>query len=365
MPSTMPDYAEKTYPDSQTRLGAALFYGVVALLAYLVYLIFEPFLEPLAWAAVLAVVFFPVQEQLEKRWGKTWAATANTTFITLLVVIPAIFAASSFVRQGVQAGRSIEVGLSSGHFAKLNDAWLWIQHRFPSQSPADLANLLRGWANRIASIVASRLGDILRHVAAALFDLGVMLFAMFYFFRDGDGIMRRLRSVLPFESYYRERMIREARDLIFASVISSLVAALVHASVGGITFQIAGIQSALFWGVMMGFASLLPIVGSSIIWLPAAIWLLATGHIGRGIFVIVICAGLVGLVDNVIRPWLISGRAELSGLLIFISVLGGIAVFGILGVVLGPIIVASAASILSIYTERGLNEHNAVDPSGT
>ena len=362
MPSITPGYTEETSPNSQTRLAAALFYGVVLLLAYLVYLIFEPFLEPLAWAAVLAVVFYPLHDHLQKRWGKTWAATVDTLFVTAIVVIPAIFVASAFVRQGVEAGRSIQQGLSSGRFERLNDAWLWVQHRFPAENPADLAGMLRGWADRIASMAAARLGDVLRHVATALFDLGVMVFAMFYFFRDGEMVMQRLRAVLPFETFYRERMIREAHDLIFASVTSSLVAALVHALIGGITFHIAGIQSPLFWGVMMGFASLLPIVGSSIIWGPAAIWLIATSHVGRGIFVIAVCAGLVGLVDNVIRPWLISGRAQLGGLLIFISVLGGIAVFGILGVVLGPIIVASAASILDIYAERGLNGHTAVDP---
>jgi predicted PurR-regulated permease PerM len=100
---------------------------------------------------------------------------------------------------------------------------------------------------------------------------------------------------------------------------------------------------------MMGFFSLVPVVGSSLIWVPAAISLFASGHIGRGILLLIICGLLVALVDNIVRPWLISGRSEMGGLVVFISVLGGISAFGLLGVVLGPIVVATAASMLDLY----------------
>ena len=346
-----------TEPTSQTRLGTTLFYGIVLILAYLVFLVFEPFLVPLAWAAVLAVVFYPWQERLKKRWGKSWAAAACAVAATLILIVPTLLVAGAFVRQGVEAARSIEQELSSNHFAALNHAWVWVQQRLPGENPADLAALLRGGADKVASFAAARLGAVLRHVAVFLFDLAVTLFAMFYLFRDGDNLMTRVRQILPFEELHRERMIGEARDLIFASVTSTLMAAAIHGIVGGTAFAIAGIRSAIFWGVMMAFFSLVPLVGSSIIWLPAAIWLMAEGHIGRGIFVIAVCVGLVGLVDNILRPWLISGRAELSGLIVFISVVGGIGVFGMLGVVLGPIVVATAASLLDIYTERELPGH--------
>jgi predicted PurR-regulated permease PerM len=182
-----------------------------------------------------------------------------------------------------------------------------------------------------------------------LFHLSVSILAMYYLFRDGDSIVKRLRELLPFEDAHRARMIRESRDLIFASVISTLVAAGVHAVIGGLAFALTGVQAPLFWGVMMGFFSFVPVVGSSLIWVPAAIGLIAGGHVGRGILLVLICGLLVALVDNVVRPWLISGRAEMGGLVVFISVLGGISVFGLLGVVLGPIVVATAASMLDLY----------------
>jgi predicted PurR-regulated permease PerM len=194
-------------------------------------------------------------------------------------------------------------------------------------------------------------------MAVFLFHMGVAILAMFYLFRDGDSIMLRLREVLPFEEEHRERMLREGRDLIVASVMSSLAAAAAHGLLGGTAFAVTGIGSPIFWGVMMGFCSLVPVVGSAIIWLPAAISLMVGGHPARGILLAVICGVIVSVVDNVIRPWLISGRAEMGGLVIFISVLGGITVFGMLGVVLGPIIVATATSLLdlSVPGSRGRN----------
>jgi predicted PurR-regulated permease PerM len=113
-----------------------------------------------------------------------------------------------------------------------------------------------------------------------------------------------------------------------------------------------GLGAPLFWGVVMAFFALLPVVGSAAIWVPAAIWLMATGHWGRGLVLVAICAGVAGTVDNLLRPVLLSGRARLSGLLVFISLLGGISVFGVLGVVLGPIVVATTAGILDVYTRR-------------
>ena len=144
-------------------------------------------------------------------------------------------------------------------------------------------------------------------------------------------------------------MMSEAHDLIFASVVSSVVAAAAHGILGGIAFGLTGINAPVFWGVMMGFFSLVPLVGSALIWVPVAISLIVQGHMGAGILLAVFCSVIVGLVDNVIRPWLISGRAEMGGLVVFISVLGGISVFGMLGVVLGPIVVATAASLLDLY----------------
>lgn len=334
---------------SGERLGSVLFYGIVILLAYFVYLIFAPFLEALAWAAVLAVLFHPVYRRLGRRWKPDVAALAVTAGVTLILIVPALLLMVAFVREGVQAVQSIQLGVAAGHFAWVNDIWARIQQRFPEATPGDLSALVQRHAEEATGYLAGQLGAILRHTAVFLFDLGVTIFAMFYLYRDGDSIVARLGEVLPFEASHRERIFRETRDLIHATVASSLAGAAINGMLGGVAFAVTDIQSPIFWGVTMGFFSFIPVVGSALIWAPAAIGLAVDGHLGRGILMAAICGGGAAVSDNFIRPWLISGRTRMGMLGIFISVLGGIAVLGILGIVLGPIIVAIAGSLLELY----------------
>jgi predicted PurR-regulated permease PerM len=175
---------------------------------------------------------------------------------------------------------------------------------------------------------------------------------MFYFFRDAGQIIRGVRSLLPFDSEHRETMIIQARDLISASVTTSLIVAAIQGALGGLGFAIVGLPTPVFWGGAMAFFSLVPVVGSGLIFVPASLWLGFTGHWGRAILLLLICAVVSTVVDNVVRPLLLGGRTELSGLVIFISVVGGVGLFGMLGLVLGPILVATAAGVLKVYMDK-------------
>ena len=202
-----------------------------------------------------------------------------------------------------------------------------------------------------AGFLAERIGTILKNIAAFIFDLFVMIFAMFYFFRDAGKILGAVRSILPFDAQHQEAMIIQIRDLISASVITSLAVAAIQGALGGLGFAFVGLPAPVFWGVLMAFFSLIPVVGSGLIFVPASIWLGLTGNWGRALLLVAICAGVSAIVDNVLRPLLLGGRAELSGLVIFISIVGGLNLFGMLGLVLGPILVAMAAGVLSVYQE--------------
>lgn len=318
--------------------------------AYFVFLIFQPFLTALAWAVVIVVVSYPLYLRLLARhFSPSAAAAICTVGVTLILIVPTLLVMAAFVRQGVQAVQNLQGQIEGGHFNWVNRVWLQLEARFPGNDQANLGTILSVYGNRAAEFIATRLGTVLRNTALFLFHLSVTMLAMFYLYRDGKSIVARIREILPFEMLHRDRMIREAHDLIFATVMSSVVAAAAHGVLGGIAFGLAGITAPVFWGVMMGFFSLVPVVGSALIWGPAAINLMVQGHVGAGIFLAVFCSVIVGLVDNVVRPWVISGRAEMGGLVIFISVLGGISVFGLLGVVVGPIVVAMGASLMDLY----------------
>ncbi len=339
----------KTDPKNQERLGTLLFYGIVIAIAYVVLLILEPFVVPLAWAAVLVVLAHPLYDGLERRWGPTRAALASTLGVTVVLIVPALGAMYAFVQQGIEAVRSVQQGAANGKFAWVNRAWIDIQRRFPQIGGADFPNTLRHWAEAAIAFAASRLGTIVAHTAIFFFDLGVTILVMFYLFRDGKTMVARLRELLPFAPEQRDLMLTETEDLIFASVMSTVAGSLVQGLLGGLAFAAAGITAPIFWGVMIAFVSLVPALGSALIWVPAAITLMATGHITHGIILLIFYGLVIAGVDYVLRPWLISGRSQMGELVIFISVLGGVKVFGLLGIVLGPIIVALMASLLDLY----------------
>jgi predicted PurR-regulated permease PerM len=338
---------------AENRFSNVLFYGVVLCLGYFVFRVFEPFLVPLGWAAVFGVIFYSVNKRFERKWGRTRSAVLITLGVTVILIVPVLLLASMFVREGIAAAVGIQTAMAGGGYGWFNHAWGWLASRIAAVGiTVDLPGLVRQGASQAGEYMATGLGRVIRNIVVFLFELFVMLFALFYFLRDGDLILDRFRLFLPFEETMTERMLAEARELIFASVTTSLVIAAVQGTICGGAFAIVGLGSPIFWGVVMGFLSLLPVVGAWPVWIPAAIWLFSAGHTGRGIVLIGICGALGATIDNILRPVLLGGRSSLNGLLVFISVLGGIAVFGALGVVLGPIVVATTVGILDVYSGK-------------
>lgn len=335
------------------RFTNVLFYGVVLGLAYFVLRVFMPFFTPLGWAAVIAVIFHSLSERFARKWGPSASALVITAGVTVILIVPVLLIAVLFVREGIAAARNIQTAVGAGQYGALGRIWAWISSRVAAEGmTADLPAVIREGASRAGQYMAAELGAVIRNTVVFLFELFVTLFALFYFLRDSGSILDRFRNALPFEPAMRDRMLAEARELIFASVATSLVIAAVQGVLCGGAFAIVGLDSAVFWGAVMGFLSLLPVVGAWPVWVPAAIYLFSTGRSGRAIVLIAICGVLGAIVDNILRPMLLGGRASLNGLLVFISVLGGIAVFGVLGIVLGPIVVATAVGILDVYSGR-------------
>lgn len=359
IPSAARDYSTSvnatppTNASTADRLSAVLSYGVLLLLIYLVFRIYQPFLAALGWAAILVIFFHPLHHYLTKRFSPNRAAVLSTLAVTILLIVPAILVTALFVRQAVSVSRGVQHSLIDQHAPVLEKGWSWIAHHVPGLDPnANVFEMLEQGIGRQAGFLAERLGAVVRNIAVFIFNLFVMIFAMFYFFRDAAQIMRGVRSILPFDAEHRETMLTQARDLISASVVTGLILAAIQGVLGGLGFAIVGLSAPIFWGVAMAFFSLLPVVGSGLIFVPASLWLGLTGHWGRAILLLLLCAFISTAIDNVVRPLLLGGRTELSALVVFISVVGGVAVFGMLGLVAGPILVATAASVLNSYADN-------------
>ncbi|GAC1702189.1 MAG: AI-2E family transporter [Candidatus Acidiferrum sp.] len=332
------------------RLTTLLSYGALLLLGYLVFRIAEPFLVPLAWSAVLAIFFYPLHAQVSVRLKPGSAALVSTLAVTFLLIVPALIVLFYTARQALDATSGLQAALLNADHSGAQHLVSWVRNQIPAPwRSADFSQPLRQGAERVASFLAGRLGGLLKDLVSFFVDLFILVFALFFMFRDGDAVLRGVRHLMPFDEAIQDDMLLESKELIFASVAVALVIAGIQGFLGGMAFTIVGISSPVFWGVVIAFFSLVPVVGSALIWVPAALWLGFTGHWGRALVIAAILAGVAGVADNIIRPLLLRNRTRLNELLLFIGVLGGLEVFGLLGLVAGPTIIAAAMGVFRVY----------------
>ncbi len=338
---------------SQQRFESLLFYAAVLLIFYLAYRVFEPFLQPLGWATVMVVCLYPLHDRLLRRTGPVRAAALSTLCVTLLLVGPALGLVGGLVSQATAAVHHLQgAGDWSAQMPpSVQQALNWLNDHGVSGVPADPLRLIRDAAGWLAHRMEERAAGALRNVADFALKLVILLFALFFLFRDGPALVDRTRRLLPFDDQHTELIISQTRDLIFASITASLVIGAIQGVLGAVAFAIVSLPSPLFWGALMGLLSLLPVIGAWLVWGPAVLWLLFRGEYGKAAILVGICAGVAAVLEHFVRPMLLSGKTQMNSLLILVSVLGGISVFGFLGFILGPIVVAVASTILNVYTE--------------
>jgi predicted PurR-regulated permease PerM len=341
----------QTNEPDRDQTSQVLHWVGLAVLGWLVFLVVRPFLIPLGWAAVLAVVTYPVHARLATRWRPGLAAAATTALTTVVVIVPAVMLIVAFVQETLEIAGGLQATVSGGPLGWIGHAWARVVRVLPAASSVDLAALITDALRRTAAYLMVQSGSIFQNVASFLIDLTLALFATFFLLRDADAIMRVVRRLLPMDAARREALIARTRGLISAGVTSSVLVAGLQGVLGGVAFAIVGINAPVFWGVVMAFMCVLPF-GAWVIWLPAAVFLAVSGSTTRALVLGGLGLGIVSSVDNVLRPALLSGQAHMNGLVIFVSLLGGLSVFGLLGLVLGPVLVATALSLVTTYVDH-------------
>jgi predicted PurR-regulated permease PerM len=291
----------------------------------------------------------PVFRELSPRIGRAYASLACVLMVLVLLVLPSWLVIQALVEEGAQGISALQSAISSTPPERIVAFWGWIEAHVPFLAPERISENLGNIAQRVGTFIASSSGRLLGGVALLLVDLALALFALYFFLRDSPGIVRALRGFLPFHEQQRDRVVRQVEDLVFASVIAGLAVAAVQGFIGGLGFWIVGVHGPVVWGTVMALMSLVPVVGSSIVWAPVAIWFFATGEFGRALVIVGVGAGLVGMADNILRPLLLSGRSAMNGLVTFVALLGGVSAFGLIGLVFGPVVVAVGAALLDAY----------------
>ncbi|GEL70835.1 AI-2E family transporter [Myxococcus virescens] len=332
------------------RWSNFVFAGLFALALILFSRILLPFLMPVLLGGFLVVLFMPVQDSLCQKLGgrKSLSAGVSTVTVFVLILAPLALVGWMVAREVFQLVGQVQVLLEQQH----------LRHPFLAGLPLGLERYLRldvDSAETERALLAAMTGgaSLLRDVAAAGTDLVINLFlmsvAMYYFFLDGRRLVAEVMRLIPLDRRYFEAFAREFTDVAYAIIYGNTVTALIQGAVGFVGLLIAGVPHAGVWGAAMVLVALVPVGGTALVWGPIGVVLIAANQVSEGVFLLAWGAFLVGSIDNVIRPRLCGSRMALHPLLVFLSMFGGLAVFGMMGLLVGPLIASIFMAMVRIY----------------
>ncbi len=336
-----------------------VFLGATAMVVYLCLLVLWPFLNVLAWSGVLAVTFYPVHHYLLRKTGRVaLSALLASALVVVAFVIPLLLVAGLAISQLVALANSLQgtfaAGSGGGGVEPLRRGYEWVTARLGLDTAA-----LAGWftqhATELAQTAAGYTLAVATSVTRAIVSFVFIIFAMFLLFRDGERLVARIPDLLPFERSRSEALLARIREVIYGGVYGVVVIAVIQGALCGWMFWILGIPSAALWGMVTVVTSVIPLAGAAAVWAPGAAYLAVTGHWVQAIVLVAWGGAVVSAVDNFLRPRLVGGRVGLSELVMFFALLGGLQVFGILGIVLGPVLFAIAGSILDVLSDSRSN----------
>lgn len=329
---------------------------VTAISLYLCWRMIQPFMGVIAWATVLVILFYPVHKRLLQRIRHpSLAALVSCLLVILVILVPVALITLAVVNELSGAVQSLQAAVNYilDPNSRLSGPIINFLSRFVDinelRSEEFLIERLKGVGGQIAGRTLGFLGGLASFVVQMFF----VIFTMYYFFKDGENISRTIRDSLPLEREQADGIMSRTREVIDASVYGVISIATIQGTLGGLAFWVLGLPSAIVWGVVMTFLSMVPMLGAFLVWVPAAIYLAVSGHWVKALILALWGILVIGMVDNFLRPKLVGSRTRLHELLIFFAVLGGLSVFGVLGVVVGPVVIAITLALVDVYRTAG------------
>lgn len=347
----------------QEQIYSFFLLGILAVSLYFAFQVLAPFVHNIFIAIILASLFHPLQRRLTLalKGRRTLAAMFSTLLVTLVIILPTLFFMGALTAQAATSigalqawikGAHLENWLKSETFAPYLD---WVNQTMPwlelDLSKMDLQGNLLDVSRKLGQLMIDAGTKAVGNFIGVALNFLVMLFVLFFLFRDGEAMLVQLKHLSPLHDSQEERILRKLRDVARSVVMGSFLVAVCQGFIGALGLYIVGIP-ALFWGAMMGFASLVPVVGTMLIWGPAALYLLIVGDWKGALILTGWGAVIVSGIDSVLRPMLMQGQAQMSTFWVFLSIIGGIKYFGPLGILYGPMILALAMVMLGIYADE-------------
>ena len=341
-----------------TAIQQATFLVLLLLISLAFVWLIQDFAEPLFWAAILAILFYP----LYRWWFEMLGHRASlAAFVTLLLILIMVILPLGLVGLAVtREAAGLYERMAAGEIDVQAPIRL-IERTLPRVSEYLARFGIDG--QRITQSLSSAAVTASRFVASQALTIGqdafrfsisffLMLYLLFFFLRDGHRLIAAIMHALPLGHEREQHLFAKFAEVSRATMKGTLVVGLVQGTLGGLFFWILGLKAAVFWGVIMTLLSLLPAVGSALIWVPAAIILFATGHIVKGIILLAAGILLIGLVDNLLRPMLVGRDTQIPDYLILLATLGGLTVFGLSGFVIGPIIAGLFLAVWDLFAQE-------------
>jgi predicted PurR-regulated permease PerM len=351
----MTEPANGTAEDQTARtVRIVLTVGILALSLVL----FAPFLSPILWAAVLCYALYPLYRRLVRLTGgrRNVSALAMCLILTLGIIAPLVYLSLVIAEDVTDTYRTLVTTLHEGEEPLFEG---WRKYPFLAAPAEALQNLERLTGTDLRTSLAENLADlgkllvgqvtrVVTHALHAVVELAMILLCAFYFFRDGEALIEWLESTAVIAPERRRLLGRRFDDVIKGAVYGNTVIALLEGVMGGVAFWLVGLPSAVLWGAIMALLAYLPLVGAGLIWIPAAVYLFWQGSYGKMAFLVVVGSAMA-VIDYLVRNIVVGGRSNLHTLLVFFAVLGGLHVFGLVGIVAGPLVVAVGITVVEIW----------------
>ena len=340
--------------------------GVAALCMLALYGILSPFWDALAWGISLAFLLTPLQRWLTRKLnGSPNAAAGIITFLVpVLLAAPLVGLGAVFARQAADVAARLQKISPKLHTTPLEQLesipFLGTISTFLRENIAATTEQIEGWLVKGAQVVvqalAGRGGEFVLGALGTVIHFFLMLFLLFFLLRDGRKILDRAVRLVPMEPLRKAELLHLIGNTTRAVIFGVVLTALAQGFLVGVGFAIVGLPSAVLYGVMAAVFSLLPVGGSAMVWIPATIYLATTSHWGLAIFMLV-WGSAVSVIDNVLRPLLVSSQAPVSTLAVFVGVIGGISTFGMIGLIIGPVVLTVIVALLR-YMDEAISRHN-------
>lgn len=341
--------AETGWLTRERALGLVLVIAT-ALAFYLCYRLVRPFLPALAWALALAVVAHPLHRWVARRIQQTnIAAGLSVVIVMIILVAPVLFVTERLVREAASGVEMMSAGTATGR-------WRAAVERNPQLAPilhwVETQIDVQGEAQRAAEALTSRLSSFVTGSIWMMVELLITLFTLFFFFRDRRVILRAMRSLVPLSEAETDDVFGRVADTIYATIYGTLVVAIVQGTLGGLIFWWLGLPAPLLWGVVMALMAMVPVLGPFVVWVPAAVFLALEGSWGKALILTAWGLLVIAVIDNLLYPVLVGKKLRLHTLPVFLAILGGLALFGASGLILGPVTLAVTVALLDVWRRR-------------